>query len=122
MALSEGRERVAALLSDEPISVTAIQDGEEVEYEICSVDDLDDQQVGYSVTAHGQLLIDEHGGWRERWLVIGSEELTGDPVFVDLGDYELPVLTAMHGAGTWEPRKLATSLASFLRREPETRT
>jgi hypothetical protein len=112
--IADGRAQVLALLRDEAFTVTVTEDGEEVEYEIASVSELEGLQVGYSVTPEGDTLIDENGGWRERWLVIGFEELTGDPAFVDLADPALPVLTAMHGEGEWEPLPLAKSLRGFL--------
>lgn len=112
---ADGRAQVVALLGDEPSTVTTSQDGEDVEYHITSASKLDVGQVGYSVTPDGDSLIDESGGgWRERWLVIGFEDLTGDPAFVDLAEPALPVFTAIHGIGRWEPLPLAKSLRDFL--------
>jgi len=50
-----------------------------------SVEELDDAQVGYSADPAGRTLVGtEEREWRERWLVIGSEDLCGDPLFVDV--------------------------------------
>jgi hypothetical protein len=66
-------------------------------------EELEPAQAGY-----------EGDGWRESWLVIGSEDLTGDPLFVDTADDALPVYTAMHGEGEWEPALVADSFAGFV--------
>jgi hypothetical protein len=57
-----------------------------------------------------------HGGddWSETWLVIGHDEDLGDPLFVDLADEGLPVFTAMHGQGVWEPEQVVPSLRALL--------
>jgi hypothetical protein len=66
-------------------------------------EELESAQAGY-----------DGDGWRETWLVVGSEDLTGDPLFVDTADAALPVYTAMHGEGTWEPTLVADSFAGFV--------
>ncbi len=48
------------------------------------------------------------------WLVIGYEELCGDPFFVDLNEKELPVFTAAHGEGAWNPLLIASSFIGFI--------
>lgn len=60
---------------------------------------------------------DRRQGWRlaARRLVIGHEETTGDPLFVDLAEPTLPVYTAMHGTGDWQPERVAVSAAAFFR-------
>ena len=52
-------------------------------------------------------------GWNDSWLVIGHDTLEGDPLFTDLDDPQLPVYTAMHGEGEWEPDAVATTLDGF---------
>ena len=59
-------------------------------------------QKGYSVDPNGKILTGEKDGdWKNSWLVIGYEELCGDPIFVDLNLEHLPVFTAIHGIGSW---------------------
>ena len=53
-------------------------------------------------------------GWSQDWLVIASESACGDPIFVDRSHPEFPVLTAMHGEGSWEPSPVAPSWQVFL--------
>jgi len=45
-------------------------------------------------------------GWNDRWVVIGQDDLCGDPIFVD----DPVVLTAAHGEGSWEEVPIAKSL------------
>lgn len=78
------------------------------------VDGLKEAQVGYSVSPEGKsFCTGQPGDWLESWLVIGHDTLVGDPVFVDTSVADLPVLTAMHGSGTWDPTCIAVSLESF---------
>ena len=53
------------------------------------------------------------GQWRESWQVIARNALD-DPFFVDfaLGDAS-PVYFAYHGAGSWEPIKVANDITKF---------
>ena len=44
---------------------------------------------------------------------MGYETGCGDPLFVDTGVSELPVFTAMHGEGAWEPVQVAISVEAF---------
>jgi hypothetical protein len=82
---------------------------------LATPDELGELQVGYGVGPDGEDLTgDAPGDWRPSWLVIGTDEDLGDPVFVDLDDANLPVFTAMHGAGTWDPRPVAPSLQHLL--------
>ncbi len=53
-------------------------------------------------------------GWSATWLVIATEDLLGDPIFVDLASDALAVFTAAHGEGTWEPVPIADSLDAFV--------
>lgn len=63
--------------------------------------ELSEGQKGYSVEPNGKSLVGEKDGeWKSSWLVIGFEELCGDPIFVDLDSEHLPVFTAVHGIGS----------------------
>lgn len=76
--------------------------------------DIAKAQVGYSVHPDGTSLTGPlSGDWQKNWLVIATEDLAGDPIFIDLANNEFPVFTAAHGEGTWEPELLATSLEAF---------
>jgi hypothetical protein len=55
----------------------------------------------------------ETGAWQPNWIVIGCETACGDPLFVDLDAAALPVFTAMHGEGAWEPVQVAASIEAF---------
>jgi hypothetical protein len=82
---------------------------------LASPDELGELQVGYGVGPDGDDLGgNDPGDWRASWLVVGRDEDLGDPFFVDLADPSLPVFTAMHGAGTWDPRPVAPSWQHFL--------
>jgi hypothetical protein len=76
--------------------------------------ELEAAQVGYSVSPQGENLIgNAEGEWRENWLVIGYEDLCGDPIFIDTKAAGFPVYTAIHGEGSWKPNSIADSLAGF---------
>lgn len=78
--------------------------------------ELEQGQVGYAVASDGKSLYsDNNGSWRSGWIVIGYETACGDPLFIDSDDPALPVLTAMHGVGNWEPSPVAISLKVFAR-------
>ena len=71
-------------------------------------------QIGYSVDPNGNSLVGENNGdWKQTWGVIGFEDLCGDPIFVDIGAAQLPVYTAAHGAGDWNPTLIADSFEGF---------
>lgn len=62
------------------------------------IDDIEKEQVGYSIDKEGNSLItNEEGSWRNNWLVIGYSENTGDPFFVNTLLKGFPVYTSMHG-------------------------
>jgi hypothetical protein len=85
-----------------------------MEVELYAPAELEAGQVGYSVDVEGRSLIGGDGGWRAEWVVIGIETLLGDPIFVDVTTPQLPVFTAMHGMGKWDPELIADSLEQFL--------
>jgi len=76
--------------------------------------EVEDGQVGYSVAPDGtSLCAGEAGAWQPNWVVIGYETACGDPLFVDIDAAALPVFTAMHGQGAWEPVPVAASAEAF---------
>src|SRR5215510_9637925 len=72
-------------------------------------------QLGYSIDPAGVPLVGEQGGWRANWVVIGHDEMCGDPFFIDVSDPKYPVYTAITGQGHWSPKKIATSIGGFAR-------
>jgi len=82
--------------------------------EVFAADKLQDAQLGYSVTPDGASLCNgEVGAWQPHWIVIGYELGCGDPLIVDTSEAALPVVTAVHGQGAWEPEPVAISLEAF---------
>ncbi len=79
--------------------------------ELVPSDRLPAAQLGYSVLPKG--VNPDASDWKESWLVIGRETLCGDPVFIETEDPVLPVYTAAHGTGLWEPQLIAPSLIAF---------
>ena len=78
--------------------------------------ELVEGQKGYSVDPNGKILTGEKDGdWKKSWLVIGHEELCGDPIFVDLDLEHLPVFTAIHGIGSWNETLIADNFESFIK-------
>ena len=78
------------------------------------VEQLNEEQVGYSVDEDSNSLVsDEEGSWKKEWLVIGYEDLCGDPIFIDALADGFPVYTAMHGAGSWNACLIASTLKGF---------
>jgi len=81
---------------------------------IYRVDELEEAQVGYSVDPSGASLIDDEvGSWQRQWIVIGYEDLCGDPIIIDIEAEGFPVHTAMHGTGNWAPKLISTGLRNF---------
>jgi len=79
-----------------------------------SAAEVEDGQIGYSVSRDGSSLCsDENGAWQPNWVVIGYETACGDPLFVDTDAATLPVFTATHGQGAWEPIQIAASVETF---------
>jgi hypothetical protein len=71
-------------------------------------------QVGCGIDSRGMPLIGEaEGDWRATWVVIGSDDTSGDPIFIDTAIEGFPVYTAMHGAGRWRPTRIASNLTGL---------
>lgn len=71
---------------------------------------LREEQVGFRFHPNGNSLVTgKEGAWKKEWVVIATDEL-GDPILVDTNGPLLPVLTAPHGMGSWEPYLIADSL------------
>ncbi len=78
-------------------------------------DELEEAQVGYSLGESGEDFTGENAGdWKRSWLVIAYEDSLGEPFFVDLSAQELPVYTAAHGEGVWNPMMVASSFTGFI--------
>lgn len=76
---------------------------------------FDKAQLGYRTHPDGHDLTgDSAGSWKDSWYVVGRDTVVGDPFFVDLNAENLPVYTAMHGTGSWEPSLVSSSLAGFM--------
>ncbi len=81
-----------------------------------TAEELEKGQVGYAIAPDGTSLSKGcDGAWKSDWLVIGYEIGCGDPLFIDTGDSALPVFTATHGEGAWEPVMVANSVETFAR-------
>jgi hypothetical protein len=76
--------------------------------------ELENAQIGYSINNKGNLIIGEKpGDWKIYWLVIGYDELDGDPIFVDVNSDVFPIFSAEHGQGVWNPIPISSSFESF---------
>ena len=56
----------------------------------------------------------EGADWSPSWLVIAQEDELGDPIFTDTASDRLPVFTAAHGEGEWNPVQIADSFQGFV--------
>lgn len=84
-------------------------------FRIYTPQELDQAQLGYSRHPNGTDLTGQNeGDWKREWIVIGYDTNLGDPYFVDTSSEKCPVLTAMHGAGAWEPYIISPALQNFL--------
>jgi hypothetical protein len=82
---------------------------------LVDVNALSDAQIGYAISPQGEDLTGHApGDWRVEWLVIGTDDEVGDPIFVDTSVEEWPAFTAPHGTGAWEPERIADSFVGFL--------
>jgi hypothetical protein len=81
-----------------------------------SAAELEQGQLGYGVAPDGKSLCSgEDGAWQPTWIAIGYETACGDPLFIETDEPTLPVLTAIHGEGYWEPMPVAISFDAFVR-------
>lgn len=77
--------------------------------------ELREAQIGYSISESGEDLTGtDEGDWRGSWLIVASEDELGNPIFIDLKAQGLPVLTAAHGKGEWNPELIASSFQGFI--------
>tara|TARA_R110002167_G_C12455313_1_gene632188 strand:+ start:250 stop:765 length:516 start_codon:yes stop_codon:yes gene_type:complete len=82
---------------------------------ISSVDELENEQLGYSKHPDGTDLTGiNHGDWLQGWVVFARDADLGDPIFTDTKDENSPVYTAMHGEGEWCPELVSPNLTSFM--------
>lgn len=85
-------------------------------FRVYTPEELEKAQVGYAKHPDGtDLTGQEEGDWKREWIVIGYDTNLGDPYFVDTGNEQLTVYTAMHGAGAWDPHIVSPALGNFLR-------
>lgn len=86
-------------------------DGEEITIELFNSEEIEEGQIGYSITDNGEsLMSNEEGSWQESWMVIGLDSYIGDPIFVDTKGIGCAVYTAEHGEGIWTPVLVAESI------------
>lgn len=56
-------------------------------FDVCSFEQLDEFQVGYSIDTDGNSLVtDEEDTWDANWIVIAYETMCGDPIIIDLSE------------------------------------
>jgi hypothetical protein len=107
-------QTVARLLGEHGHSLVVPRASDRLVIDLVGSDQLSKLQVGYGIGLDGRSLLGPEGHWQPHWLVIGTEALLGDPVFVDLDEPELPVCTARHGQDRWLAQPLAASLEELL--------
>lgn len=86
------------------------------EINLFKVEELNEAQLGYRVDFKGNSLINEEGrNWKKTWLVIGYESCCGDPIFIDYGNKNFPVYTAMAGEGEWDGILIGDTFKGFIK-------
>ncbi len=106
-------EALRSALGDKPRKIKAAG----TRFPTVAADELGKLQLGFRVHPSGRDLTGrKKGDWLPTWVVIGTDEDVGDPLFVDVADDDLPVFTAMHGQGSWDPEEVADALADLLGR------
>ena len=70
---------------------------------------LNAAQQGYGIVPDGS-----DTDWRDEWVVVGYEGMSGDPIFIDTDDDDYPVYTAAHGMGSWNPKLIAFTFLDFV--------
>ena len=106
------------LLEADPIKLEAATPIERVR--LFPSTELESEQRGFALNEDGTVRANgKDGEWRKSWIVIGRSSMLGDPYFLDVAkldaEGDCPVLTAMSGAGRWEPRLCGSTFAQFLR-------
>lgn len=106
------QDRIFEMLTD--FGLTDISFGSQG-FRIFLPEEILEGQLGYSMHPDGTDLTDANDGdWKKEWIVIGRDVSIGEPYFVDSCCANLPVFTAMHGRGSWEPDQISNSLYNFL--------
>ena len=83
------------------------------EINIFKLKNIENEQIGYSVTANGKSLVGEkNGDWKKSWIVIATDNMD-DPIFVDIDKPNFPVFITEHGNGEWEENYIAISIENF---------
>lgn len=80
---------------------------------IYPLDEIEEGQIGYRFDPNGISLIGAGDRWRHNWIVIGHDNLSGDPIFIDIEGVDIPVFTSAHGQGSWESDLIAKSAVVF---------
>lgn len=76
-------------------------------------DDLLKAQIGYSIDSRkNSILKGTEGEWKKEWIVIGIDDLVGDPIFVDTTTQSFVVMTA-EPSTAWDPYPIADSIENF---------
>lgn len=72
------------------------------DFNFFNIEDIEEEQIGYSIDEDGNSLVsDEEGSWESGWIVIGCENLCGDPIIIDTKEEGFPITLLMHGMGDW---------------------
>ena len=79
------------------------------EISIFSFGELPAAQDGYRWIGPGRT---PSPSWPGNWVVVAS--VFDDPFFIDTSIDACPVFFARHGAGTWDPTEIASSMQSFI--------
>ena len=83
------------------------------EINIFKLENIEKEQIGYSVSENGKSLTgNKNGDWKKNWVVIATDNMD-DPIFVDIENQNLPVFIAEHGNGEWEENYIAISIENF---------
>ena len=83
------------------------------EINIFKLENIEKEQIGYSVSENGKSLTgNKNGDWKKKWVVIATDNMD-DPIFVDIENQNLPVFIAEHGNGEWEENYIAISIENF---------
>ncbi len=85
-----------------------------MEVYLYDIEELEEVQLPYQLDPEGKLRAShEPGAWQVNWLVVGMEDLCGDPLFIDTSDDRFPVFSAASGEVEWEAVQIADSWDGF---------